>query len=406
MLYHDQLSLHHHQFPPQVNPDELIVGDPANEVYFKTWGKKSADGDKGDKGAAASDMNTVLNTVLDKAGSFDPKLAVLWESTAQQRDELSKVLAAKNAPPDFMAQAKAFKELFPQAFQPAVAAPHSDKSEALAIIAALKGMQPDQMSMLAQAKQLFAPAQPAVDGLTQFREIFGFALDLVDARGGGGGGGRRSGWDVGLDIVKEGGQQVLQPVLNFVQNMMFLKNQGAGATPPIPSTAPTTPSAFDPYKNPQATRAYANTLNSQQSQQQPPPAGQQPASPSPPPPAPPPPPEGVNQELFALFTQYGGLIVNALNNSTPGFEVADYVSGLLGTATHAAIARHGEAAILQTMSAFPDIAMFGEPRLQQFVHEFVHFEEYGPEEDEDLPNREPEPGRAVGSGAKGVRASV
>jgi hypothetical protein len=111
MLYHDQLSLHHHQFPPQVNPDELIVGDPANEVYFKTWGKKSADGDKGDKGAAASDMNTVLNTVLDKAGSFDPKLAVLWESTAQQRDELSKVLAAKNAPPDFMAQAQAFKEL-------------------------------------------------------------------------------------------------------------------------------------------------------------------------------------------------------------------------------------------------------------------------------------------------------
>jgi hypothetical protein len=58
------------------------------------------------------------------------------------------------------------------------------------------------------------------------------------------------------------------------------------------------------------------------------------------------------------------------------------------------------------MSAFPDIAMFGEPRLQQFVHEFVHFEEYGPEEDEDLPNREPEPGRAVRSGAKGVRASV
>jgi hypothetical protein len=53
------------------------------------------------------------------------------------------------------------------------------------------------------------------------------------------------------------------------------------------------------------------------------------------------------------------------------------------------------------MSAFPDIALFGEPRLQQFVHEFVHFEEYGPEEDEDLPNGEP--ARAVRPGAKGAR---
>jgi hypothetical protein len=169
-------------------------------------------------------------------------------------------------------------------------------------------MQPDQMSMLAQAKQLFAPAQPAVDGLTQFREIFGFALDLVDARGGGGGGGRRSGWDVGLDIVKEGGQQVLQPVLNFVQNMMFLKNQGAGATPPVPSAAPTTPAAFDAYRTPQATRAYANTLNSQQSQQQQPPAGQQPASPPPPAPAPPPPPRrresGTIRAVHAIRRPY------------------------------------------------------------------------------------------------------
>jgi hypothetical protein len=110
----------------------------------------------------------------------------------------------------------------------------------------------------------------------------------------------------------------------------------------------------------------------------------------------------VNQELFALFTQYGGLIVNALNNSTPGFEVADYVSGLLGTAAHVGIVRHGEAAILQTMRAFPEIAMFGEPRLQQFVHEFVHFEEYS--EDEDLPDGEP--ARAVRSGAKGDSASA
>jgi hypothetical protein len=330
---------------------------------------------KADKEATAqSDVNTIVTTVLEKTRSFDPELAKLWETTAKQRDEMSRALAAAHAPPDFMAQAKAWKEVFPQLFGPVAAPPlpPPPQPDTLAIVKEVLAVQPNPMLMWKEMKEALTSAKPAVDGLSQFREIFSFALDLIDTRDGRGGGGRRSGWDIGLDIVKEGGQQVLQPVLNFVQSMMVLRNQGAGATPPVPSMAPTPPSAFDPYRNPQATRAYANTLNTQQSQQQQPPAGQQPASPPPPPsPAPPPPPpEGVNQELFALFTQYGGLIVNALNNSTPGFEVADYVSGLLGTATHAAIVRHGEAAILQTMSAFPDIAMFGEPRLQQFVHEF------------------------------------
>jgi len=415
LLYKEQAPFHHHAFPPRMDPAEVVAGDPRNEVYFRTWGKKATDGDKSDKGpSASSDMNTVLNTVLDKTGSFDPKLADLWEKTARERDDLSKLLAQKNAPPDFVAQAKAFKELFPQAFQPAVVtapAPQSDKSEALAIIAAMKGMQPDQMAMLAQAKQLFVPAQPAIDGLSQFREIFGFALDLVDARGGGGGGGRRSGWDVGVDILKEGGQHVLQPALAFIQNMMLLsKNQGVGATPPIPSPTPTTtPSAFDPYQNPQATRAYANTLNSQQSQQQPP-AGQspsaqpsfgQPASPPPPSPAPPPPsphqtpatsapagmqqgasapppqsPASPNEMLLPLLQNYGGLIQNALNGGVPGYDFADNVASLFGNATHAMIANHGEQVLAENMLAIPELAMFGEFRLRRFAHEFVNYEEF------------------------------
>ena len=116
----------------------------------------------------------------------------------------------------------------------------------------------------------------------------------------------------------------------------------------------------------------------------------------------------MNPELFALFTQYGGLIINALNNSTPGYDVADYVSGLVGTSAHAAIVRHGEAAILQTMSAFPEIAMFGESRLQQFVDEFINCEKYlsesGGDAEEELPNGEP--GHAARSGSKRARANV
>ena len=43
LVYHEKLPLHHHQFPPRVNPAELVLGDPANEVYLDAW-KKSADG--------------------------------------------------------------------------------------------------------------------------------------------------------------------------------------------------------------------------------------------------------------------------------------------------------------------------------------------------------------------------
>jgi hypothetical protein len=288
LLYNEPASFHNPDFPPRVDPLEVVASDPRNATYFATWGKKSTGSvDKAEKEETGGDSIAEILRAHSEGNKLDPQMVSWFEDTARHRDQLAVKLADASAKTqaqpifDYAALAMAIKAGSPSP------APALDP---VALMKAMKDLQPNQMTMLAEAKQLFAPAQAAIDGLAQFREIFNFTLDLVDARGGGGGGGRRSGWDVGVDILKEGGQHVLQPALAFIQNMMLLsKNQGAGATPPIPSTAPTTtPSAFDPYQNPQATRAYANTLNSQQSQQQPP-AGQQPAS-SPPPPSPAPPP--------------------------------------------------------------------------------------------------------------------
>jgi len=423
LLYHDQLSLHHHQFPPQVNPDELIAGDPANEVYFKTWGKKSADGDKGDKGAAASDMNTVLNTVLDKAGAFDPKLAELWESTAQQRDELSKELAKKNAPPDVLATIKAIKDLLPALS--AAPAPSSDKSEALAIIAALKGMQPnppDPLAVMRQAKDLFAPAAATEQGhesprnhIQELDQILGFAQKLAALRVNSGG---RNGWDVGLDFVRELGPNIVQPTLQFISNLMVLNKQGGGIASGMAQPAGTSGAApmptFDPYSRSDLLRQHAQNLNRQtapatagptppgapfnpytatgdqlkqhaQAQNSPPAAAphqtavtpdgaagmQQGASP--------PPTQGpapANATLLPLLQNYGGLILNALNSGVPGYEFADNVARLFGNATHAMIANHGEQVLAENMLAIPELAMFGELRLRRFSNEFVNYEEF------------------------------
>src|SRR5215471_13749544 len=111
VLYKEPVPFHHHAFPPKVNLAELVAGDPANEVYLKTWGKKSAEGNTDKAPVAASELDGILRTVLEKAGSFDPALAELWKTTANQRDELSKLLSKQNAPPDFAGQMKALKEV-------------------------------------------------------------------------------------------------------------------------------------------------------------------------------------------------------------------------------------------------------------------------------------------------------
>jgi hypothetical protein len=156
-----------------------------------------------------------------------------------------------------------------------------------------------------------------------------------------------------------------------------------------PGAAPM-PAAFDPYSRPDLLRQHAQNVNRQaatataganppaapnQAQGAPsgvaqagmeqgssaPPAGQGTAAPN---------------ELLTLLQSYGGLILGALNNGTPGYEFADNVARLFGTATVAMISNHGEQVLADGMLAVPELAMFGEPRLRRFSHEFVHFEEF------------------------------
>ena len=227
--------------------------------------------------------------------------------------------------------------------------------------------------------------------LDEFEKLFTL-LDRAK-QWGGGGGGRRSGWDIGYDIARDIGLPFIQTFGATITNIMALRR---GQAPPVSPTgpgAPVVPTSFDPYANPGAAAAYASALNAPRppapassSQPQPPPAGgAQPAAPATPGAAPP--ATATAGPAFEIFQQYGSLVLNALNNGTPGYAFADYVVGLLGTATHAMIANHTENVLVSTMLAIPEFQIFGEARLRTFVNEFIHYEEFSDEPDEVQPEQ-------------------
>lgn len=235
----------------------------------------------------------------------------------------------------------------------------------------------DMMKMVLEAHK---PAPDAdVDKLTKMytlaQQIFGDRPT-----------GRRSGWDIGYDIARDVALPAINSIGNIFTSIMALRGRGPGpAVAPAPAAAPI-PLSFDPYRDRDATAAYAASIRNQPPAPTAPPAAPTPAAgpaAAPPLPTQAAPPAAGNAQVMEIFQNYGGLVLNALNNATPGWVFADNLVGLLGTATHAMIAQHGEPALVAAMKSIPEFAVFGDARLTTFVHEFINFEsqEYGQEDD-------------------------
>jgi hypothetical protein len=395
-------SVHHPDHPPKLNPAE-VTRDPQNDVYWAVWGKTASSPKSGkEETAKIPDIAEILRA-HSEGQKIDPTVVSWLQDMANRRDDLAAKLAeasAKNPTTDLSNLIGAVKSLMP----PQAPAASSDKSEILAIITALKAMQPNQpdpLAVLRQAKDLFAApernAEPARNHIAELDQILGFAQKLSALRVTNSGG-DRSGWDVGLDFVRELGPNIVQPTLQFISNLMVLNKGGVMPQPAGTPGATPMPTAFDPYSRPDLLRQHAQNLNRQAAtttaganppaapnQEQGAPAGVAPAGMEQGSSAP---PAGQGtaapNELLTLLQSYGGLILGALNNGTPGYEFADNVARLFGTATVAMISTHGEQLLADTMLSVPELAMFGESRLRRFCHEFVHFEEFleGNEDDE------------------------
>ena len=366
--------------PPKLSPDEL-VDCPENERYHRLWPseekKKPVEG--GADSGAVRELAGLLKTVMADRGKPEAdevkSTLVNWalEQTAKDREQ--------NSPAALANLVTALKDVLPAQARESRA---PERSEMLAIIGALKSMQPapqDPIAVLAQAKDLFAPSESAKsqDEISRLDQILSFATRLANLRGGNAG--ARSGWEIGLDY----GKDLVLPLAQVVQNFMAMRN---GAMMPalaapgmVPGAAPAAP-AFDPYRSPELARQFARTMNAQTAAPQPAaPTGTAPNIPpsaSPNSSAPPPP-----DELGALVQMYGGLILGQLNMGSPGYVFADHITALIGNGMHAQICAQGEPALVQALLAAPEIAMFGEARLKKWVHEFVNFEEFLDEENAD-----------------------
>jgi hypothetical protein len=353
--------------PPKVSPDELI-DCPENQRYFKLWPTatpKGADAVNGND-SAVRELAGVIKTMLakketsteDAEGKKALSSLIDWALKQKEKER------EQNSPGAFAGLVREIKDILPAPAPPAPAPPQPDMAGILRLAKELQPPPaPNALQLLEQAKGLFSPPQ---DDLAHIDRLLSIADKLGSLRGGGGG--ARSGWDTGLDYVRE-----LIPLAPYIANAFGLRIPGMGApAAPGATPPPAGPASFDPYARPDLLRQYAQALNGHAAAQ-----GAMPAS-SPFPAQPPTAAAGAasSNDLLTVFQQWGALVVQALNNGVPGYDFADHLTGLLGTATHAMISAHGEEAIVRTMMALSDLALFGEPRLRTFTKEFIEFEAF------------------------------
>ena len=366
-LFDCDFEINASKYEPKLNYEELDVNAKQNMAYIQLLQFKGILDSKGhpmtpQPQAAPGANPDVIKQVLEFVSTM----------TAAQQEAVRQKIS-----PDEQALSKSLGEVVLQRIQQddpskqlvtlitvikeVLAANKSTGGDSTQALEAFMKMNNEQnrfmMSMFEKLATRPDPPAPSQSNsqLEEFEKMFSLAERFAGLRGGRG---TRSGWDIGLDYAREFGV----PLMQTIANVMTLGRTPNGIPmPPAGTTAgagATAPVAFDPYANPAAMQALARNAAASN----------------------PPPPQPAN-DLTVMLNQAGGLIVNALNNGTPGYHFADYLIGLMGVATHANIAAYGEPALLQALLSVPQIAVFGEPRLATFVNEFLNYQQFLDEEE-------------------------
>lgn len=390
------------KYEPKLNYEELDINDKGNMAYVQLLQHRGILDNRGQIMAGQPNSQgggnaDVVRQVLEFASKMnadqqaalrakiDPNEESLSKSVGQillekmKQDDPAKNLSslvamikdvmASNKVPDATAQLEGLLKVIKE-----VLASSKPPDGSTQLLEKVMQMQNEHNKTVLQLFEKLTTARTEAPNpqIEQFEQMIGFAERLSGFRGAAG---RRSGWDVGLDYAKEIGVPLLQTIGNLVSLRMNGRGMPGGIPmPPISTPAPT--AAFDPYANPAARNALAAQLR-------------QPAAPVTA--APTPQPEPPANELAALIQMYGGLLVSHLNQGTPGYAFADNITALLGNGMHAQIVAQGEPALVQVLLSTPETAMFGETRLRNFVHEFIHFQEFldaeeNQEENSDTPD--------------------
>jgi hypothetical protein len=91
------VSVYNQDRAPRVNPEEVVVSDPLNERYFKTWGKKEdqpkANVENG--GNVLDFAKAAMQTAAqgNRGPALDPEVFNLFKEATKERDSLAKQLS-------------------------------------------------------------------------------------------------------------------------------------------------------------------------------------------------------------------------------------------------------------------------------------------------------------------------
>jgi hypothetical protein len=405
LLYHQQVPLHNRQFPPRVNPAELVVGDPVNEVYLEAW-KKAVDGDKPDRGPVVRDDIAEIIRAAREGNKLEPHIIEWIQDFANHRDDLAAKLAeasAKNQGFNYDALASAIKTSLP---------PPAPATDPLAIVDKVLSIQNrgetdiDKLWKLVERVQGKPQSDSKASPLSNVKEtldLFGQVRELIQPETPAASApvvtNDMSGWQA----VTSSFFQSLPATLSSAAAFITAIKTGGGSAPHVnvpPAAA--RPVAFDPYRDWAAAKEYARSQSA--AAQQPP----QPGAPGPQPPPQPgapastttaaqetPGPEGVDE----LVQQAVGLITTALNCLARGVDGHGCADGILlvnGDLEYRKIVSRIEAVgipgVIALAKQVPQVSaqvQAYEAELTQFITEFIE----GPEEQEEGEDAEP----AIGS---------
>lgn len=181
------VSIHNPSYPPQVDPLEVVAGEPRNATYYQVWGPRAAksepSGAAGDS-AAVQELSKLAGKVLDqRAGAPAPQSDAISDATkdlllgmSKGRDELAEKLAtlAGGSGADPIAALDRAVELIKKL------QPENGKAAASDPLAAL-----DRAVELVKKLQPAAPAQLQKNPVEQVTEMVDLYSKLKDTFGSG-----------------------------------------------------------------------------------------------------------------------------------------------------------------------------------------------------------------------------
>ena len=349
------ISCHNPDFPPRVDPAEVVVSDPRNDQYFKVWAKRQdAEPESiriADSGAVGQAVQE-LGRIAREKPAVDKALADLYLETAKARDSLVEKISSKQdsgVADQLSALDKILNlvERLQSKEQPTQ--PVNQLATVEALLSLVEKLHPTQ-----QARNPVAQLKEMVDLVGSLKETFGNSEAAQTNHD------STSAWErvaaMAFDSIK--------PAMPAIGNVIALKLAQTQAAPVKPSTAAT-----------------GNQLGKIH-----PPGVRPPTEPAPPQPAEKPPDEtGAPGTTFAsadpMLQQLATLAVGALNLGMTGDEFAEQLSYRFGGAIYDQITAIPQEQLFTAIKTTPHVWQMLSPFESVLPGFIAEFYDWGGEEE-------------------------